>query len=467
MKLQPDTKSAYYQSSVDKWRKIETICAGEEAIKNSGSDYLPKLSGQTAKEYSAYKERGTFFNAFLRTITGLTGAIIRKEPVIKTHASVDKLLSHITLYGESIQEVIKICLTSVLRYGYYGILVDMPAEPSENNTPYFALYSPTSILNLQTQRKGSDQRLTMLALSEQESEIDAQNPFAEVIVERIRVLSIEGGMLVVRLYKKEAVSVAKGKEEWKQDGEDIFPKIRGKNITEIPFIFLGSLSNTPVPDDPPLMDLANLNIKHWQLTVDYYHGLHYCAIPTPWAAGFGKNTELYIGANKAWVSDDPEAKCGYLEFSGTGLGAVLSAIDKLEAQMAIVGARMLEEQKKAAEAADTVRMRYAGDSATLSNVVDCIEQGMMKAIDWLGNWIGIEAKTEMTLNRDFVSLKLDALMLTAMVGALQAGTISQDTFLYNLQLGELLPPNRTIEDEKVLITETGNSFSPPAPTGLF
>jgi len=418
-----------------------------------GDVYLPKLSGQTPKEYEAYKDRGTFFNAYLRTVIGLVGAIIRKEPVIKTHTAIDKLLSGITLYNESIQEVIKVCLMNVLEYGYYGLLVDMPSEQAESNTPYFALYASTSILNVQTQKVGSDYKLTLLALMESESSVDPDNTFAEVEIERIRVLSIEDGVLVVRLYKRNAEATAKGKEEWIQDGDDIFPKIRGKNATEIPFVFFGSLSNTPIPDLPPLMDLANLNVKHWQLTVDYYHGLHYCAIPTPWAAGFGKSTDLYIGANKAWVSDDPNAKCGYLEFTGTGLAAVLAAIDKLENQMAIVGARMLEEQKKAAEAADTVRMRYSGDTATLSNVVDCIEQGMIKAIDWLGIWTGIEAKTEVSLNRDFVSLKLDAQMLTALIGALQGGTISQDTFLYNLQLGELLPPNRTISEEKILIGE--------------
>ncbi|MFA5208270.1 MAG: DUF4055 domain-containing protein, partial [Candidatus Paceibacterota bacterium] len=393
MILQPDTKSTYYKAFNNRWQKIGAICEGEETIKDMGDLYLPKLSGQTAKEYDAYRNRGTFFNAFLRTVTGLVGAIIRKEPVIKTHASIDKLLGGITLYNESIQEVIKVCLTNILEFGYYGILIDMPIEQSENNNPYFALYAPSSILNLKTERLGSDYKLTLLSLLEVESVPDPDNPFADSSIERIRVLSIEDGVLVIRLYKKNSVSAVKGKEEWVQDGEDILPRIRGKNATEIPFVFLGSLSNTPIPDPPPLMDLANLNIKHWQLTVDYYHGLHYCAIPTPWAAGFGKGTDLYIGANRAWVSDDPNAKCGYLEFTGSGLSAVLAAIDKLENQMAIIGARMLEEQKKAAEAADTVRMRYSGDTATLSGVVGCIEQGIMKAIDWLGIWLGIEAKT--------------------------------------------------------------------------
>jgi hypothetical protein len=450
--FKPDTKGRYYKLFANKWQKIAAILGGEEVIKESGSTYCPKLSGQDATEYQAYIDRGTFFNAFARTVSGMTGAIIRKEPTIKTVETVNKLLSDVTLYGESIQEVIKIVINGVLQSGYYGILIDMPVELVDGASPYFSLYAPTSILNFRTVKVGSEYKLIMLALLELISENSPDNSQEEITIERIRILIIEEGGLVVRLYRK--TKDAK-KEDWVQEGKDILPTIRGKRLQDIPFVFFGSLSNTPIPDEPPLMDLANLNIKHWQLTVDYYHGLHYCAIPTPWAAGFGKSTDLYIGANKAWVSDDPNAQCGYLEFTGQGLAAILAAIDKLENQMAIIGARMLEEQKKAAEAADTVRMRYSGDSASLSNIVDCAEQGIVKAINWLGTWLGLtDIKTEVALNRDFVAMKLDAQMLTALIGALQSGSISQDTFLYNMQLGELLPADRTIADEKILIKES-------------
>lgn len=458
MILQPDTKNRYYDLFVNKWQKIYTVFQGEDAIKDAGEIYLPKLTGQTPNEYKSYKDRGSFFNAFARTITGLSGAIVRKEPVITTAASINERLNNVTLYGESIQEIIKICINNVLQFAYYGILIDMPQDATEKSIPYFALYAPTSILNFRCQIVGADYKLTMISLLETYSEVDNANPFADITIERIRVLSIENGIVVVRLYRKDIASSGKD-QGWIQDGVDIFPRIRGKALTEIPFVFFGATSNTPVPDNPPLLDLANLNIKHWQLTVDYYHGLHYCAIPTPWAAGFGKS-DLYVGGSKAWVADNPEAKCGYLEFTGQGIEAIAKALESLESQMAVIGARMLEEQKKAAEAADTVRMRYSGDTATLSSVADCVEQGMMKAIDWLGKWMGIEGKTEITLNRDFVSVKLDAQMLTALTQSLQSGSMSMDTFLYNLQVGEILPSGRTIDDEKKLISETGLQIAP-------
>lgn len=460
MELIPNTKSLYFKNQQLSWTKIQTILQGEEGVKEAGPLYLPKLSGQTPAEYNAYKDRGSFFNAFARTAEGLTGAIVRKEPSIKTASQIDALLGNITLNGESIQEVIRMITKDVISFGYYGVLVDMPpvAEGSVATVvPYFALYSCASILNFETVQMGDENKLVMLALDEMRYEKNPENSLELIEVEHVRLLQIEEEFLVVRIYKK-AVD-AKGKESWDQVGEDILPKVRGKRIDFIPFVFFGAQSNAPVPTNPPLMDLANLNIKHWQVSVDYYHGLHYCAMPTPWAAGFPASAELFVGAMKAWVSEAPEARCGFLEFTGTGLGAISTALNNLEKQMSILGARMLEEQKRAAEAAETVVMRYSGDTATLANIVTSIEAGMIKCINLLGYWMAIkDAKTEVHMNRDFVAAKLSAQDISALLGAYTSGGMSLDTFLYNLQVGEILPADRDIATEKSLI-EMGNARS--------
>lgn len=459
MAFTPNVKSIHYQHQAAKWTKIQTLMNGEDGIKAAGELYLPKLSGQTDTEYESYKTRGTFFNAFSRTIAGLSGAIIRKEMTIKTNSKIKSLLQNVTLAGESVQEVTRMIIDNVLSYGYYGILSDMapmknPDEVMTDN-PYWALYDCTSILNFEIKQLGDENKLIMLALAEVVYNKMPDNPLVLVATDQIRLMEIDkDGFLVVKIYQKKKDTTTTGEEIWAQYGDDLFPQIRGKRLDFIPFVFFGSMSNNPIPTAPPLLDLANLNIKHWQVSVDYYHGLHYCAMPTPWAAGFPNSTVLYIGAMKAWVSEDADAKCGFLEFSGQGLGAIEKALNNLEKQMAVMGSRMLEEQKRAAEAAETVSMRYSGDSATLSSVVNSVEQGLIKAIDMLGAWLVIEPSTEVKLNRDFVAQKLSPQEITALLQAWQACAISLDTFLYNLSVGEVLPAQRTIDDEKKLIEIT-------------
>jgi hypothetical protein len=76
--------------------------------------------------------------------------------------------------------------------------------------------------------------------------------------------------------------------------------------------------------DPPILDLVNLNLAHYLINADYQHGCHFTGLPTPVVSGYEakENEKLYIGSAVAWVFPNPEAKATYLEFTGQGLGAL-------------------------------------------------------------------------------------------------------------------------------------------------
>jgi len=65
------------------------------------------------------------------------------------------------------------------------------------------------------------------------------------------------------------------KKENEQIGEDLFPLMNGKPLDFIPFIFIGIDDTTPSVDEPPLIDIADVNIAHYRLDADHKHGLHY------------------------------------------------------------------------------------------------------------------------------------------------------------------------------------------------
>jgi hypothetical protein len=457
MELRPDTKSIHYERMIKEWIKISVIMAGDPAIKEAGQIYLPKLTGQTPAQYKAYKNRGVFFNAFDRTVVGFSGAIVKKNPIFEVSPRIKEMLPHITVNNESIEEVTEIIGKNLLSYGYYGILVDMPVVREgdiQTDEPYFALYTCDAILNPLVQREGSENKLIRLTLAETVERQNPKNKYEIFTQDVIRELAIEDGILVVRLYEKK--EIAKDKYEWVQIGDDMYPAVRGKKLNYIPFVFFGAVTNDPTPKKPPLETLANLNIKHWQVTVDYYHAIHYCCMPTPWAAGFPKSSELYVGGEKAWVSENPDAKCGYLELVGKSLEYVQNAMDRLENQMAVAGAKILEARKNAAETAETVRLHFSGDSASLSSIVSSIEAGLIKAFEFMSLWIGEKPKCVVKLNREFVSDKLSSQDIIALLQAWQGGGISLNTFLMNMKNGEILGQDQTIEDEKLRIEAEGS-----------
>ena len=451
-----DTKSKQYESREADWDMIGDIMEGETAIKDAGTIYLPKLSGQTTVEYSAYKNRATFFNAYDRTVKGLTGAVMRRDPVVEVPAIVEPLLKNCTLSGLSFNDVTRMVVRDIIAYGYYGILVDMPEE--ESVRPYMALYSASNILNYRIIKQGDQDKLTLLVLQEEESIPDVGDKFETDTKKQIRVLSLEEGYLVVEVYQL----VKEGSDEWglvqiAPGVTRVEPQIKGNRLDYIPFTFFGAVNNEPEPSKPPLIDLANLNIKHWQVNADYYHGLHWCALPTPYFFGVeDKGKKFTIGPSKAIVSGNPNAKAGILEFSGQGLGSVEKALDRLEDHMAVMGARLLEHKKKGVESAEALQTRSADETATLITIVGSAENGMTNVLVDMSKWMGNEGEeVKLELNKDFISSRLSAQDITTLLGAVQAGKISQDTFLWNLKMGEILPKDRTIDDEKDLIEAEG------------
>lgn len=457
-----NSRGKHHSAREGAWKRLQKVYAGEDEIKAAGEEYLPQLSGQSTDEYNAYKARGVFFNAHARTVQGLTGAALRKPPKVSTKKAIlETFQTDMTLSGMTFEELARKCTEEVLNMGYFGVMVDMPV--SNGTRPYCALYEALDILSARTQRIDGEEKLTYLVVHELVDIPDTADRFNTKEIEQCREMTLEeDGFLIVRLWRK-GDSGEWGQVEIEDGLDEAHPAVRGSRLDFIPFVFFGAMENSAMPGKPPLLDLANLNIKHWQLSVDYYHGLHFCALPTPWAAGFEKDATLYIGCTKAWISEAPEARCGYLEFSGQGLAAIEKAIEKLEHKMAVMGARMLEEQKRASEAAETLKLRSSGDTATLSNIASNVGKGLERVLEIMLKWSGVVVEVEVEMNRDFVSQRLDSKDVTALLQAWNSSAISLDTFLHNLAMGEILPEDRTIDDEKDLIEAEGKDEFENAP----
>src|SRR3546814_11461895 len=66
------------------WRIIRDCIEGESAIKRQNTEYLAKISSdQTTPEYSRYLDNAVYFNIVDRTLNGILGTTLRREPVIR------------------------------------------------------------------------------------------------------------------------------------------------------------------------------------------------------------------------------------------------------------------------------------------------------------------------------------------------------------------------------------------------
>jgi len=78
-----DSTHPDYDASLPAWLRARDVFAGEDAVKTAAEKYLPRLDCQDDKEYLAYKNRASFFNASARTADGFVGLIFRRDPTFK------------------------------------------------------------------------------------------------------------------------------------------------------------------------------------------------------------------------------------------------------------------------------------------------------------------------------------------------------------------------------------------------
>lgn len=454
----PHPQYLHYQPD---WQKCRDAADGDRAIKNRGELYLPKLSEQDNPEYDAYRKRAVWYGATGRTVQGLAGSVFRKPPTVEVPEGMAPHLRDITMTGVSLESFCKTMMAEILKVGRYGVLVDMGKDAEAVARPYWVGYRAEQIVNWATKQVAGDTVLTMVVLQEEHIEIDPQDPFSYVTHPQYRVLLIRDGRYVVEIWRQ----TDREKEAWGV-ADTLTPLMRGEPLTFIPFCFVGPTHMTPDIDKPPLLDLVEVNLAHYRNSADHEHGIHYTALPTPWVAGFPTDRVLRVGPSVAWVSNDPNANAGMLEFTGDGLGTLERAMDRKERQMAILGARLLEEDKRAVEAAESRRIRGAGEQSALASMAGTGEAVTLTLLRWHLQWIGGQPDdVEAEFNKDFYEARMDPTEMAELMKAWQSGAISHATLYWNLQRGEITRPGITLEDEQEEIEQQPPASLPLAPPG--
>lgn len=459
--LHPD-----YNTFAPKWKRVRDTVAGQDAMQTAGVAYLPRLKDETGEDYASRVKRSDFFNATWRTIDALSGMAFRKPPTRKVPASIDKYLDDVTMSGTSIDGFAKECVEEVLSPGRIGVLVDHPqrAVGQDGNVvpitvsaaqqmglrPTLQLYTAESIRNWKCARVNNAWVLSMVVLGETAKVPDPADEFSEKAEDRYRVLDLFNGQYrqrVFRIEKEQDVLL-----------EEFMPLMNGKPLTFIPFVICGASGKNDAIDEPPLIDLVDKNVAHYQVNSDYRHGLHFTGLPTPVVSGYTPEKDgekFYIGSQSAWVFPDPNAKADFLEFTGQGLQALEKALDRLEKQMALLGARMIADETKQVETLGATQIKRQGENSVLAKIVLAVSEALEYAMEIFAQWAGAPGEIIYQINRDFMPALMDGRELTALVAAVQAGALSDEEFFDLMQRGDVIDGEKTFEEHKTQIEAQG------------
>ncbi len=448
-----------YNGMVRSWSRCRDAAAGPRAIKDAGTTYLPPLKGQSEVDYQKYKGRALWFGATGRTIDGLTGAVFRKDPVISVpDDGMATDFSDVTLDGTSLSAFAKELLTEVLTVGRGGILIDYPEASIDEKgkwyqapgaRPYWIRYSAEQVVNWQTERVGGREVLKWVTLKETTLEPSEEGSFQLKYRERYRLLEMLDGRY------QQVVYTQNDRGEWLA-GRPIVPMIGSKPFDSIPFIFVGPKGTGTEICEPPILALVETNISHYLTSADLENGRHYAGLPQMVVMGAESTMALEIGSSTAWMLP-MGADAKYVEFQGAGLGELRMALEEKQKMMAAIGARLLEDPKRGVEAADSIRLRTSGETASLQSMALSVSRALTLAAQWHARWtMRNPAKVDIRLNSDVVDARLSGDELMALMTLFQGNAISFDTLFHQLQKGEIIPATVTAEEELTRIRALGD-----------
>jgi hypothetical protein len=452
-----------YDAFAPKWKRVRDCIAGQDAMHAAAELYLPRLKNEADDAYRARVLRSDFFNGTWRTIDAMVGMAFRKPPTVDVPKAIKRYLDDINMAGLPMEGLAKECVEEVLGPGRVGILVDYPQAPANVSAitvaaaqslglrPTLQLYTTESIRNWKCTRIANAWVLSMVVL--REVAMIAEDEFTDKVEDRYRVLDLgDDG----KTYRQRVFKIEKEKDELLSE---TVPLMNGKPLDFIPFAICGASGKSDAIDEPPLIDLVDKNVAHYQVNADYRHGLHFTGLPTPYVAGYQPSEDapkLYIGSQSAWVFPDPQAKVGYLEFQGQGLGALESALARIETQMALLGIRMIaDETKQGVETLGATQIKRQGENSILSKTVQGVSQALEWALGVFAEWAGAAGEVAYQLNRDFMPVMMDGRELLALVGAVQAGVLSKQEFYELMQRGDVIDGEKSYELHQEEIASEG------------
>ncbi len=431
-----ESPNTAYVNMEPHWLLIEALLQGTYGIRKGHRKYLPQEPRELDESYDNRLLRSTLAPYYVRLERMLAGMLTRKPVRLEDVSDVvTEQLFDVDLQGNDLNVWTYETARKCIRYGHVGVLVDAP-KAGENGRPYWVTVTPRDILGWRSEIKDGKQQLTQLRLMETITVPDGL--YGEKQVEQVRVLT-PGAFEIHQKDKK---------------GDFVLIDEGTTSLSEIPFAVAYSNRVGVLESRPPLADIAELNLKAYQVQSDLDNQLHISAVPMLAIYGFPQSAEE-ISAGPGEAMALPEgASAQYIEPSGNSYSAQFQRLDQIASQINELGLAAVLGQKLSAETAEAKRIdRSQGDSTMM-----VIAQQMQDLID---NCLGFHAQYMQQpvagssfINRDFLGSRLEPQEIQSLLQLYTAGTITQETLLNQLSAGEVLGDEFNVEEE-IEATQTG------------
>jgi len=245
-------------------------------------------------------------------------------------------------------------------------------------------------------------------------------------------------------------------EIWQRNEKSEWSKTEdgGTSLAEIPFTVAYANRVGFMDSRPPLEDIAELNLKMYQIQSDLDNQLHISAVPMLAFFGFPSSAEEVSAGPGEAIAFPAEGRAEYIEPGGTSFDSQFRRMEQLEKQINELGLSAVLGQKLSAETAEAKRIDRSQGDSTMMVIAQQVQDLIDNCLQFHADYLNLSQAGSSFVNRDFVGTKLEPAEQLALLQLYTAGTITQKTLLDQLAQGEVLGDDFDVEDE-IDATQTG------------
>jgi hypothetical protein len=426
------------------WAIVAPLMGGTAAMRAAGKALLPQYP---AEEDDAYKDRlrlSTLLPAYAETVNNNTSRVFAEPLQLGDDVPerLAELCADIDLGGNDLNSWSVDLFRSALSHGLCHVLIEYPRteglrtradEIKAGVRPYAVIIKPNQVLGW----RSSGGKLTQVRYLESVEADDGD--FGVTSLAQVRVL--EPG--IWRTYRK-----PEGGGAWAMHEEG------QTSLSYIPWVTFYTGRTGVMTAKPPLLELAHLNVKHWQSQSDQDNLLHVARVPLLFMFTDDDKFQLVISSGSATrMPKDGNAK--YVEHTGAAINAGREALQDLIEEMRMAGAKLLQKDKQQTKTATQANEEAAQELSPLarmaSQFADCLAQMLQIMADYLGLPDGGMVEMRGNFDNDFAP----EVSLPALVSMASSGKLSDETLFAEMQRRGVISDEYNWDDERERIEQQG------------
>lgn len=364
---------------------VAALLGGTDAMRAAGRTYLPQWAQESNDAYAIRLSTATLLPVLKETVRQMVGRVFYQDmDTEKVASALREYLPNIDLRNNSLSVFCAEWFADALAFGASFAVADYPFSNSDTLAdaremglrPYAVLVKNSDVLGFRSELRNGVEVCTQFRYMQTIVEQDGE--FGEKLVEQVNVL--EAGL--VRKYRKNESG------DWYLYAENPIT-INGKPADFVPVVDLVFEKSSFFIGRSPLLELAYLNVKHWQSQSDQDNITHYVRVPLLVFNSEESAPDVLTAAAGNMISVGLNGNLSYVEHSGAAIAAGERALEKLENDMLAAGAKLLTRTKLALTDSQA-RDEQGKEVSQLRHYANLTEDAIGRLLDCMARWQGLE-----------------------------------------------------------------------------